>query len=288
MATGMRGVAALMVLALLLSSGCERQVDEQQELADLQQGLVYSNYQRLSDSGIATLLEGYNHELVAQSLPPATSAELHGAVALLWGLANKPTLALAEAELARQADSAQRHRVLIDSVAAVALYQQGWPGLATATAEGPRQAGATLEQANEVQAEQISLFLALGYLGYLEQDEGMIHYAFEGLATVTGYTFLPTLGKAGLKLQQGELQEGLVMLKSLLKDPSLPAAERQQIQRLISELEAQHGALESPLFMPRLMMSAVAGMVLEQAGSSAARLLLQAQGFIDGIKLPAW
>lgn len=274
------------IAAMVLLAGCGEPPSESEQLQELQTGLVYRSYSGISASGVPTLIEQYNNQLGQEQGLPFTAGDMHAVLAVLWGISAKPALALAEADLARQTDIAGHNQVLIDSAAAVALYQQGWPGLAHAMAERPRLAVAEPERLAEVNNEQLGLFVVLAYLGFVEKDEAMTNYAFDGLATISEITWLPTLGKAGIKIQQGELQDGVIILKQLLNDPSLPAQERAQLQALIADLEKDYGKVESPMFMPRLVMARVLPLVLNGAKEGAAALLNEGQKFIAEVKLP--
>lgn len=251
---------AALALALAACGGNS----ETEQLAELRDGLAYSQYRRVSESGLPAALDAYRlgaqwsgkAGLAPPDLPPIGPADLciaHVLLAYAALGADKTTLAIAETDIVEAQDCAPFDDLAAASLRSVAFHRLEWPQLAQAESEkvwaAPRAAGAKKTPAGQM----LALHLGLGYLAVSEQrwDRAQIHA--DALGQMLQAPWLGKIAAAGVAVQDGRAGEALVALKQLSRDPGVPAGVRRELAALIAQAEAKGGDVDSFAFMPRLI-----------------------------------
>ncbi|MBX9402833.1 hypothetical protein K4L06_16100 [Lysobacter sp. BMK333-48F3] len=254
---------------------------ETEQLAELRDGLAYTQYRRVSESGLPGALEAYRlgaqwsgkAGLAAPELPPIGPADLciaHVLLAYAALGADKTTLAIAETDIVEAQDCAPFDDLAAASLRSVAFHRQEWPQLAQAESERvwavPRAPGAEQTPAGQM----LTLHLGLGYLAVSEKrwDRAQIHA--DALGQMLQAPWLGKIAAVGVAVQEGRVGEALVELKRLSQDPSVPAGVRKELTALIAQAEAKGGDVDSFAFMPRLI-ATLAWDAAKQHGPTAVR-----------------
>lgn len=256
-----RGIA---IAALALSLAACGAKSETEQLAELRDGLAYTQYRRVSESGLPAALDAYRlgaqwsgkAGVTAPELPPLGAADFCVAHLLLAYAAlgaDKSTLAVAEADIVEAQDCAPFDDLAAASLRSVAFHRLEWPQLAQAESDrvwaAPRAAGAEKTPAGQM----LALHLGLGYLAVSEKrwDRAQIHA--DALGQQLRAPWLGKIAAAGVAVQEGRVGEALVELKRLSQDSSVPVGVRKELAALIAQAEAKGGDVDSFAFMPRLI-----------------------------------
>jgi hypothetical protein len=253
----LRRALPLAVLAAALA-GCGDK-SETEQLADLRDGLAYTNYRRVSENGMPAAIAAYRKGAQwSGQTPPVEFSEadicaMH--VLLAYGalIADKGTIALAESDIVEAGDCAPFDRVAANSLRSVVFRRQQWPQLAQAESDkawaAPKQAGQ-----DKAPAEQVMiLHVTLAYLAVSEQrwDRAQLH--IDALAQLLRQPWMSDLPRAGIAFKEGRTGDGLVALKHMSQDPTAPPEVRAELARFIAKIEAKGGDVDSFAFMPRLV-----------------------------------
>lgn len=290
---------ALLTLAL---AACGSK-SETEQLAELRDGITYTQYRRLSENGLPGGLSAYqkglqwtgenwaSNNLASRSgisnnpvadLPKGEYSEAQLCVVhvlLAYGalIANKNTIALAESDIVQAQSCGAFDRAAATSLRAVVFQREQWPGLAKLEGEKawalPTQAGEDLPPAEHVMV----LHAALAYFAASEQEWERAQLHFDALGQLMGQPWFAQLPQAGIAFKEGRTRDGLIVLKKLSVDPSAPEEVRKELVALIAKVEAKGGDVDSAIFMPRL----VATLTWDMIAAEGPQLLRTATGFAE-------
>lgn len=262
---------SLVLLVALVACG---EKSESEQLAELRDGVVYTQYRRASEAGLPGGIAAYRKGLEwSGQRPPAdfTPADLCAMrVLLAYGalIADKSTGAIAESDIVEAGGCSDFDRLAASSLRAVAFQRMEWPGLAKQESENVWSAPQKPDDKLAPVDHLIVLHIGLGYLAVNEQrwDHAQLH--FDALATLMQQPWLSELPRAGAAFHEGRPQEGLITLKRLSRDPGAPEPVRDVLSRWIARIEARVGDVDSVAFMPRLI-AAVTWELVEKEGPDA-------------------
>lgn len=252
----MRRAACLLLIAALAACSSK---SENEQLLELRDGLAYTQYRRLSESGLPGAIGAYRKGMEwSGKAPPVAFDEadycaMH--VLLAYGalVADKSTIALAESDIVEARNCGSFDRVAANSLRSVVFQRLEWPQLAQAESDkvwtAPQAPGADQPPVAHV----ITLHAALTYLAVSEKrwDRAQVH--IDALGQLLKQPWMSELPRAGLAFQEGRTRDGLVTLKRMSQDPSAPEPVRKELARFIAKVEAKGGDVDSFVFMPRLI-----------------------------------
>lgn len=252
----LRRAACLLLIAALAACSSK---SENEQLLELRDGLAYTQYRRLSESGLPGAIGAYRKGMEwSGKAPPVEFDEadycaMH--VLLAYGalVADKSTIALAESDIVEARNCGSFDRVAANSLRSVVFQRLEWPQLAQAESDkvwtAPQAPGADQPPVAHV----ITLHAALTYLAVSEKrwDRAQVH--IDALGQLLKQPWMSELPRAGLAFQEGRTRDGLVTLKRMSQDPSAPEPVRKELARFIAKVEAKGGDVDSFVFMPRLI-----------------------------------
>lgn len=239
---------------------------ETEQLADLRDGLAYTQYRRVSENGLPAALQAYRFGarfgdkagVAAADLPQFGPADLCIAHLLLAYAAlggDKTTIALAETDIVEAQDCARFDDLAAASLRSVAFQRLQWPQLAQAESERvwAAQHAADAEFGQTPAGQMLALHLGLGYLAVSEKrwDRAQVHA--DALGQMLRAPWLGKIAEAGVAVQEGRTRDALAALKRVSEDPGVPAELRKELAGLIAQAEAKGGDVDSFAFMPRLV-----------------------------------
>ncbi|QWP75658.1 hypothetical protein J5226_18895 [Lysobacter sp. K5869] len=260
--TGRRLALAALALAL---TACGAK-SETEQLADLRDGLTYTQYRRVSENGLPAALEAYRlgaqlsdkAGMAPPDLPKLGPADLCIAHLLLaYGAlgADKTTIAVAETDIVEAQDCAAFDDLAAASLRSVAFQRLEWPQLAQSESEKvwSAQNKTDIEFGKGPAGQMLALHLGLGYLAVSEKrwDRAQIHA--DALGQMLRAPWLGKIAEAGVAVQEGRTGDALIALKRLSQDPSVPGGLRKELAGFIAQAEAKGGDVDSFAFMPRLI-----------------------------------
>lgn len=280
---------ALLTLAL---AACGSK-SETEQLAELRDGITYTQYRRLSENGLPGGLTAYQKGLhwtgenwasnnPTADLPKGDFSEadlcvVHVLVAYSALIANKNTIALAESDIVEAQSCGAFDRAAATSLRAVVFQREQWPGLAKLEGEKawalPTQAGEDLPPAEHVMV----LHAALAYFAASEQEWERAQVHFDALGHLLGQPWFAQIPPVGIAFKEGRTRDGLSAIKKLSVDPTAPAEVRKELVALVAKVEAKGGDVDSAIFMPRL----VATLTWEMIAAEGPQLLRTATGFAE-------
>lgn len=245
--------------ALVVALGGCAQKSEAQQLLELRNGVAYTQYRRLSESGLSDGLAEYRSNIERDGYQPDPTFAKRDLcpmrVMLAYGalIEDKHTATIAESDLVDSQPCSDSERTAAASLRAVAYQRLSWPTLAAVESQGVWERPATAPK-NSPPERQVTLHLALGYLAATEQrwDQAQLH--IDGLTQLLGQAWLAGLPQAGLAFREGRPQDGLAALKRLSLDASAPQGLRSEIGAVIqgTEVAGAH-PLDANRSMPRLV-----------------------------------
>ncbi len=285
-------LSATIALLTLALAACGSK-SETEQLAELRDGITYTQYRRLSENGLPGGLTAYQKGLhwtgenwasnnPTADLPKGDFSEadlcvVHVLVAYSALIANKNTIALAESDIVEAQSCGAFDRAAATSLRAVVFQREQWPGLAKLEGEKawelPTQAGEDLPPAEHVMV----LHAALAYFAASEQEWERAQVHFDALGHLLGQPWFAQIPPVGIAFKEGRTRDGLSAIKKLSVDPSAPAEVRKELVALIAKVEAKGGDVDSAIFMPRL----VATLTWEMIAAEGPQLLRTATGFAE-------
>lgn len=259
--TGRRIALAALAFAL---TACGAK-SESEQLADLRDGLTYSQYRRVSENGLPAALQAYRlgaqlsdkAGLAPPDLPKLGPADLciaHLLLAYAALGADKTTIAVAETDIVEAQDCAAFDDLAAASLRSVAFQRLQWPQLAQQESEKvwAAQNNTDVEFGKGPAGQMLALHLGLGYLAVSEKrwDRAQIHA--DALGQMLRAPWLGKVAAVGVAVQEGRTHDALIALKRLSEDPSVPDGLRKELAARIAQVEAKGGDVDSFAFMPRL------------------------------------
>ena len=275
-------IPLLVVLATFLAAtGCSRKpLTEAEQYTELRDSFKYRTYLTLSREGLPLALSAYNERIVAEGIVGEEKLEEGVArmlLAFVWATSLKPDLALAEIELASEELQSPDERFLLHSLRAIALYEKGWPGLAREESAAGEAVYTDIRDRQKARMFKLTSYLVMGSLSIYEADFDAAHMWFIGLEVETGFHWPVQCVDIARDLRAGNIQTALQKTRTLADDPDLPSPVGVALRDLINRIEAEHGDIDSRLFIPRL----IGRIAWQSVVHSSEQVWRHVSGFID-------
>jgi hypothetical protein len=291
------------VAGVLILAGCGEKT-EQEQLEALRDSLTYTQYRRLSHHGLPASYNAWREGMrMAGSEPtpeltPDTECMIHGLLGYSALSADRSTIAIAESDIVDALPACRDYAQISAALRSVAFHRREWPQLAEQQSEFAINGGKTLDagQATEARMRMLIVHAALGYKAITDKrwDRAQVH--IDAIALSLKQPWLSELGRAGLAINNGDVREGLVMLKRLSENPQVPPEARAYLGELIGQIEAETGDVDSSLWMARVFTKVVWGEIkrhgpdglaslmefVDQQSAKVDQLMGDGKGMLDG------
>lgn len=249
-------VSAIVLITALSACGAK---SETEQLAELRDGLIYSQYRRASQTGMPTAIDAYRKgaQWTGAGAPPEFTNKDHCTmhVLLAYGalIADKSTISLAESDIVESAGCDEFNRVAADSLRAVIFRRNEWPQLAKAESDKVWSTPTMPADTSQPIASVMILHVTLAYLAVSEERWDLAQLHIDALALLLKQPWMSDLPRAGIAFQEGRNGDALIALKHMSEDPTAPPAVRAEVERFIAQIEGKAGLVDSFAFMPKLV-----------------------------------
>lgn len=275
------------LFAGLLLAGCAEKT-EQEQLAELRNGLTYKQYRQLSERGMpaAYTVWAVSSKWADTGLIPPFSPDTECLAHVLVGYsaltADRGTLAIAEADIVSALPACAYLAQASAALRSVAFQRLGWSQLAREENELATYGGAKSDSPDVQQAvvQALVIHVVLGYAALADSNPDRAQIHIDAIALVLEQPWIGELGTAGLAIQQGDVRQGLVAIKRLSDNPAVPPEVRQLLQEAIGQIESRTGSVDSSLWTTRVL-AMVIWRELRVHGPENLRWLV---GFVDQYK----
>lgn len=241
----------LSLLVLGFMQSCNKSNTEQKQLQKLKKSFTYKSYSKLSKTSLPVLIKSYN---ISQSGDSADIAveDARLLIGYSWAISGKPAFAIAEADIIKDKCKDNTTLMLASSLLAIAYYEKEWTKLAHAESEYAN----TLINKNpesKLQIKMLLYHLLLGSYCMYEKDYSAAKFHFAGLALLTGIKWPYSIVEAIDDIEKGNVQQGLIKIKKLSKDESVPPEVRIALSKSIAIVEKNTGDVNSKLFWTKII-----------------------------------
>lgn len=271
--------------ALLLLAACGEKT-EQQQLDALRDSVSYTQYRRLSQHGLPASYNAWREGMrlagskePTPELTPDTECMIHGLLGYSALSADRTLIAIAESDIVDALPACPQYAQISAALRSVAFHRREWPQLADQQSEFAINGGKALDaqQTNDALMRMLIVHAALGYKAISDKrwDRAQIH--IDAIALSLKQPWLSELGRAGLAINNGDVREGLVLLKRLSENPQVPQDVRTYLGGLIAQVEADTGNVDSSLWMAKVFARIVWGEIKRHGPEGLAGLM----AFVD-------
>lgn len=239
------------LLGLLALAGCHRGTEEQR-YERLKSGLKYRTYKTLSKETVHLSFASYT-AATSEKVDPEYEASGRLLLGYFWAVSGKTAFALAEANIITETCETPRDRYLASELRSMAFYQRGWKKLAQQE-HGQNQAWLQSDPNLGISPRDLlAAHLLLATVAMQQHELGMARLHLSEVAMITGVDWPYRIVDAMDDLEHGRIQEGLVKLKAIANDPSLPQELRKPLADGITRLEKDTGKVDSWMFWPKVV-----------------------------------
>jgi hypothetical protein len=232
-------------------SSCSSKKTQQEEYEDMTSGIKYNTYKTMSSAGVGTAVIAYNQQR-PDTVVPLDVMTSHLMLGYSWAISSKAAMAFAEAAIVEEGDE-EDVKFLAQSLRAVTMYQQGWDTLARRESERANQRLQGQSQA-DVHYEMTIFYLLMGTMNAYGKDFAQAKFFFAGFANETGIQWPYKVIDAAADFQSGKTQEGLIKIKAMSQDESIPEPMRKVFAEEIQKIEQSAGTdVNSSFFWPKLI-----------------------------------
>jgi outer membrane protein assembly factor BamD (BamD/ComL family) len=246
----MKYIVMLFLLVILVSS-CSSKKTQQEEYEDMTSGLTYNTYKSVSSGSVGPAVTAYNKQK-PDTVAPLDVMTTHLMLGYLWAVSSKPSMAFAEAAIVEEGDE-EGIKFLAKSLRSVTMYEQGWDSLAKQESERASQSMKSLSP-EEVHYEMTVYYLLMGTMYAYGKDFKQSKFFFAGFANETGIQWPYKVIDAAADFQNGKTQEGLIKIKAMSQDESIPEPMRKVFAEEIAKIEKNIGTdVNSSFFWPKLI-----------------------------------
>lgn len=238
----------IVVVALSMGS-CSKTNNEERIIRKTTSSLQYKSYYTLTKSALPILHSQMKHD---KSFDTITVNDLRIYLAYSWATSQKNTFGYAETSLILEdsgsTETQKQMAHLINSMLLINLncitmsekeFALSNPILSTST--------------ESTKDNRILLHLIIGIACVYNEQYEHARYHFSILSKISPYSWPYKLTDAILLIKQGKIQRGLIELKRLQDDLSVPKDMRDIIHTQITSLEKNTGPVESDFFWLRAM-----------------------------------
>lgn len=241
------------VTLILLTFSCERSERNLQmrEYKKLRVSNEYKKYKRLSRRTITPTLKIYNLTRGKRN-PKVDESVIRLFLGYTWAVSQKPTYALAEANIIRDkvSDRNNEYVLLSHFLTSIALYEKEWKILAREEIEE----GITLNNLNPegYTKEKITVFhLIIGSAHMYQKDLETALFHFKSLANETSIDWPYFIIDAMIDLEKGETVNGLKKLENLVEAGKIPERVSEIVEEGLKDYKNNNGEVDSFVFWPK-------------------------------------
>jgi len=245
----------IVAISILFSScGCGKKKTEREKFESLKSGTKYSIYKTLSKNTVGPAFSVYDLARPKDSVR-TTEPILRLILGYSWAVTQKSAFAVAESEIIQQSDAGTEMKFLAHILSSLVMYEEGWKVIAKEESDK----GLSLIKKNpdmKYSKEHIMAYhLLIGTVMIYEKQFDAAKFHFKGFGTVTGINWPYLLVDAMADINDKKIQQGLIKIKAISKDPSIPKELREHLAKTIADIEKKTGDVDALLFWPRLVSS---------------------------------
>ncbi len=257
-------------------SGCKDKT-EREQYEEVRSSFKYKTYKALSENVKYDMI-------VVQEVPIHATKENELYMRLLlgysWAIMKKDAFAFAESDIVTERSTVPSEKFLAHSINAIAMYENGWVGLAK---EESALANGALNKSpeNDTLKLQVAVFhLVMGALSIKDKNFDAARFHFAGFGQATDIHWPYQLVDAMADIQNKDLQTGLKKIKRMSEDPAVPVQLRVLLVNALTEVEKTGGDVDSSLFWPR----AVSSILIDQLKDSGVKEIQAAGETLQKLK----
>ncbi len=268
-----RKTAALMLAVLFVLGGplaCKKKT-EREQYEELKGSFKYRTYRALSEKMIPRAVKTYNDQRLKDQ-QPLDEDVVRLLLAYGWAVTQRSAFAVAEGSLVMEKSRTPEMRFLGQAVLAVALYENGWKDLGY---EEAQKSHALLNQSPSLKDTEMMVMtfhLLMASLSVYQDNPRAARFHFAGFSNITRIHWPYQVFDALVDIKQKDIRGGLVKLKKMTEDPTVPPEVQTVIREGIVKVEKDFGPVDSRLFWPRAV-SAILFRQLKDAGSASVQKL---------------
>jgi hypothetical protein len=245
-------ILSLFILLAGCSSKTLRKQRKQYEKAT--SGVKYNAYKTASKFAMAGSMEVYNDQQ-PDSLQIQTPYA-HLLLGYFWSASGKSSFAFAESDIVEEKSNAGNDshvKYLAQSLRSITMNQAGWDKLATEESTKASQHVST-DQVSKAKYEAAVIYLLMGTFYITEKDFVKARPFWGGFTTETGIRWPHQICDAAAEFQVGNVQQGLVKVKIISEDPTIPKPIRDELAVQLEKVETNAGSsINSSLFWPSII-----------------------------------
>lgn len=232
-------------------TSCDKQNAEKKQLHKLEKSFTYKSYYKLSKTSLPVLIKSYNISQSGDSSDIAVE-DARLLMGYLWAISGKHTFSIAEANLIKDKSKDNTTLMLASSLLAINFFEKDWKMLAKAESEFANSL-INKEPDNKLQIKILVYHLLLGSYCMYQKDYSAAKFHFAGLALLTGIKWPYSLVEAIDDIEKGNVQQGLIKIKNLSKDETVPQEVRIALAEGIAIVEKNTGDVTSKLFWTKVI-----------------------------------
>jgi hypothetical protein len=172
--------------------------------------------------------------------------------------ADKPDFALAETDLIEESTQCNvSEKQIATSLRAVIFHRNEWPGLAQLETEKVKAMMGKAPSGDMSFQGMLVANVAFAGLAIRNDNWEAAGIHIESISLMLDEPWIASLSKIGIAFKEKRIEDGLQEMKRLSQDPSVPTEVQTVMQGFIADIEKQHGDVDSPLFMEKLITKVV-------------------------------
>lgn len=244
-------IRVLLILSVVVMFSCSsKKKTEKDYYEEVVTSFKYKTYKTTSKATIGPIIDAYNKEK-PDSIAPLNKEYARLLLGFMWTLSNKPAMAFAEADLAEESTQ-EDVKFLSMSLRSITMYEQTWDTLAREQSQAAKKY-ANIKPDSEAEYEIAFFYMAMGIAKIYDKDFNQSKLYWAGFANETQIHWPYQLIDAIDDLQNNRLQQALIKLKVMSKDPHVPPALSAVLVEEIERIEQKGGDVNSSLFWPKLI-----------------------------------
>jgi hypothetical protein len=265
------------IAAVILISSCGEPNERQLYEKELK-GISYKTYKNISRLTVTPAIVAYNMTSKDSCQVDPDYARLLLGYAL--AVTQKTNLSFAEANIVIEDSKDAKTKALAHLLLSIGMYEKGWKKVAKEESDIGMKELDNNTDIDQVKNEILIIHLLAGTVSVYDRNFDMARFHFAGIGQLTGVNWPYNIVDALGNIDSGNIQKGLVSLKKLSQDPSVPAEIRSALADLIKEVEKTTGNVESPMFIPRI----IGKYLIDELKNSTSVEVKSLFGFKDDLK----
>jgi len=245
------GRLLILTLILFLISCSHRSELKQYEA--VKKSIKYKTYKALSEKVIPPLMLSYNFENLINKQKIISEEIVRLLLGYYWAVSGNTTFAFAEANITKEISDDFNFISLAHMLTAICMYEKGWKHIA----KGESEKGIDILNKNPdskyAEIELTGFHFIIGTLCIYENNFEAARFHFAGFAAMTGFYWTYKLVDGMGEIKQGNIKTGLLKIKELSEDNSVPDEIRKFLFDTIAEAEKSTGKIDSASFWPHLV-----------------------------------